>query len=195
MRGKVTQKQWIDRFDRLTTVSTYFWNKAEEHRNGADLLWHLLESETEIISAADLGTPGRSAPARFVHSPAILLSGLAVELLLKAIARILGLQVLHSHNLAKLADHVGINLSPDEKANIDALTESIVWQAKYPAPRKREEYESATEKFKALRQKKSGALPVFNTDPNRALNRANFHRLWNRLAILYWQAKEVVYEG
>ena len=92
------------------------------------------------------------------------------------------------HDLNQLRLDVGIPLSEDDEIILDALTEKIIWQAKYPAPKRAQNWPRAW----AIRDKQ--VRPFGNLRdmfiPGREISVANYNRLWQLFAGYYHKARE-----
>ena len=62
-------------------------------------------------------------------------AGLSIELLLKAIGKILSLPECYSHDLKILSERVGIRLSPEHSSIFEMSTHAIEWEGRYPVPK------------------------------------------------------------
>jgi hypothetical protein len=70
-----------------------------------------------------------------------MLCGLSFELIFKGVAVAKGNQPLYDHILTAHADSSGIDYSDKECSLLATLTESIIWDGKYPIPKKRDTLE------------------------------------------------------
>lgn len=127
-----------------------------------------------------------------VYSPSIPYyynAGLSLELLLKAIAIAQTKEFETNHRLVDLCKLVGIQLSKDQEATMELLSEIILWSGKYPIPKKEGQwdnyYDVILEKH-IVREQEGNVSRVI-------ANRARFPTLQNYLAL--WAMCESLYES
>ncbi|WP_218934526.1 HEPN domain-containing protein [Rosistilla ulvae] len=94
------------------SISTYWFNKANELRGAAELL----------------SDAGRSSCVFR------MLCGMALEALLKAISVESGQTPRRTHNLNQLARDAGIHYATEEQKLLQILSEAIIWDGRYPVP-------------------------------------------------------------
>ncbi|MBN2324541.1 MAG: HEPN domain-containing protein [Spirochaetes bacterium] len=116
-------------------------------------------------------------------------AGLSLELLLKAIAIAQEKEFETNHRLNDLCKIVGMELSKDQEATIELLSEIIVWSGRYPIPKKEGRwdnyYDVILEKHIVREQ---------DVNASRAIaNRARFPTLQNYLA--FWEKCESLFES
>lgn len=125
----------------------------------------------------------------------MLNAGLSIELLLKAIGKILGRPDQHSHGLKNLCQHVGIQVSGDVLVILDILTEAIYWSGRYPVPKSATDWEQASEKWSNAWSVQYGEGIKFRTRiPERLPNLSNYEMIWGDLQPYYWTAKKAIPE-
>ncbi len=132
-------------------------------------------SASEACFAADVPMP-----------IALMLQGLALELLSKAILVASGFAVPAIHDPCKLIqEHVGIPLDLDEAAVALYLGECVIWQGKYPTPRKPEAFDKFHDDyFEALKSRSSiGNHHYVRLNPDR--NPREIQAVWSRLVFEY----------
>lgn len=116
----------------------------------------------------------------------MMLCGMSLELLFKAIIVKKGLIVNDSsHDLLVQASSAGIEYSSKEKKLLRILTHSIVWQGRYPTPKK----EAPWDEFSKLVWENL----YTNVAPNGSIKRQNgaldwkgYGVLWSKAAQTYW---------
>ena len=67
-------------------------------------------------------------------------SGLALELVLKAIAIAKSMKFETNHRLNDLCELIGLKITRDQKYTLELLSELIVWSGRYPVPKKEEQW-------------------------------------------------------
>jgi hypothetical protein len=123
------------RFDRIKKMPRHWFEHSETLRLAATALWassnrDVSDSVVRVCGLADL-----KRPSVFVRPVFLMLCGLSLELLVKAIF----VAQRHEgppkgHNLLKLYELVGLKISGSEQALLDVLTGAIKWLGKYPVP-------------------------------------------------------------
>lgn len=135
-----------DVFQRRKDISTYYWNCASDLHAAALILGHAAKPDF-CMTAESLGLGKGLSLAVAISPPFRLNAGLSIELLLKAIGKILGRPEMPSHRLRDLCQHVGIQVSEDVMVILDILRESIYWSGRYPVPKSATDWEKALEKW------------------------------------------------
>jgi hypothetical protein len=149
----------------------YYFNKADD-----------LRESTEILMANG-GPPDTSS----------MLAGMALEVLLKGIARALDNPAKPTHRLTELAEHVGIAFTEDERVILDVMSEHIFWAGRYTAPRKAEDWIRVWE-LKNKQHKPYGSLADMEI-ASRAISTSTFRQLWAKFANCFHQARGSRYES
>jgi HEPN domain-containing protein len=171
VRGKIHVVNVINDFELRTKGLLNYWNCAERLLQSAKIIWD----------------------AKGPSDVAAMLIGMSMELLLKGIHVAFDKDFQKIHDLHKLCRTVGISVSEDESIILRALTESIYWASRYPAPSDWQRLFEATELFDQQRRQ-SGNLA--NRDiKERAISRENCERLWDLFADHYHRAREVRFES
>jgi hypothetical protein len=65
---------------------------------------------------------------------------MALEVLVKGIARAVDNPAGHTHSLSKLAEHVGIAITEDERVLLDVMSEHVYWAGRFTAPLNAEDW-------------------------------------------------------
>jgi hypothetical protein len=194
--GKVREINYSDAYERRKSVSTYYMNNANNLRSGALVIWFAIHDGK--LTPEDVGLGRGWSFSASLYPVFNLLAGLSIELILKAIAKILDRPDHHHHRLVELCENVGLTLTDDHVAILDILTEEIYWESRYPVPRLAEDWEAASKvrekQWKDVPNSSSG-LKFRTPDPNRSLNLENYNDIWAKLFGPYWRAKEKIYEG
>ena len=183
-----------DVFQRRKEISTYYWNCASDLHAASLILGHAVKPDF-CLTAENLGLGKGFSLAAAISPPFMLNAGLSIELLLKAIGKILGRPEKYSHHLNYLCQHVGIQVSDDVMVILDILTESINWSARYPVPKSATAWEELLEKWSNMWsvQQRAG-LRIRTQIPERLPNLSNYELIWNDLQSYYWTAKETIPE-
>ncbi len=116
----------------------WWFNKSSDLRACAGTLWLGTSSErsVEIVKALDLGEGFSITVAAWpVYQ---MLCGMSLELIFKAISVAMGNSVTHTHELVELARNAELIYSDEVKGILDVLTQSIIWEGRYPVPKKEE---------------------------------------------------------
>jgi hypothetical protein len=71
-----------------------------------------------------------------------MLCGMSIELLLKAVIVASAKQPESTHNLKKLASDAGVTYTSEQIDLLQILTESIVWDGRYPVPNKKVDWDN-----------------------------------------------------
>lgn len=98
----------------------------------------------------------------------MMLCGMSLELLYKAISVAKGNQVETHHKLIDLADSAGVEVDKQAKALLTELTEYVIWEGKYPVPK-----DNQKESF--FRK----SIPILNWD--------TFNMLWKDAIGIFFQ--------
>lgn len=160
-----------DHHHRMQNGMLYYWNKADD-----------LRKSTEILMAN--GAPRDNSS---------MLAGMATEVLLKGIACALDNPASNTHHLRKLADHVGIELTDDEKVLLDVMSEHIIWAGRYTAPKHETDWQKVWE-LQDKQRRKSGSLVDFE-NPSRTVAVGTFRQLWAKFASSFHQAHQSRFES
>lgn len=197
-QGKVRRVNLNDVFTRRQNISTYYWNCASDLHSGAQIIGYVLENKECKITPELLGLGSGFSFGASLIPVFRLLAGFSLELLLKAIAKILDRPHLTHHKLNQLRENVGITLNEHHIAILNALTEEIEWSSRYPTPKQNNAWEKAISIFENLRKKEplgKTTLSISTHWSERAINLENYDAIWAELSPLYWRAQEEIYEG
>jgi HEPN domain-containing protein len=69
-------------------------------------------------------------------------SGLALELVLKAIAIAKSIEFKTTHRLNDLCKLIGLKITKDQECTLELLSELIVWSGRYPVPKKEGQWDN-----------------------------------------------------
>jgi hypothetical protein len=156
--GKIQRIHMDDHQHRMENGLNYYLNRANDLRRSVEIL---------MVGGAPRGTSS-------------MLAGMALEVLLKGIARGLDRPAKPIHNLNDLASHVGIGVTQDERVILDAMSEHIYWAGRYPAPRKAEDWQRVW-RLRGEQIRSSGKLSEMEI-AERAITIGSFRRLWKKFA-------------
>ena len=114
-----------------------------------------------------------------------MLCGLALELLLKAIAVAKGQDPKPHHDSDGLATDVGVRLTDQQKELLKVYAAKVRWDGRYPVPKKAEDYANLAE---LERRVLFDEAPSGWRRPNNRLGWDSFEGLWNRVLADYEDA-------
>ena len=126
------------------------------------------------------------------HSPPIPYyynSGLAVELVLKAIAIARLMEFETTHRLNDLCKLIGLKLTKDQECTLELLSELVVWSGRYPVPKKEgqwDNYHDVVQEKHIVREREGNVGKTL-------ANRDRFPTLQNFLIL--WEAFEAEYSS
>lgn len=113
--------------------------------------------------------------------------GMSLEALIKAhcIAQGIENNKLGTHVLTDLANTAGLNLNKEENKILQILTEYIIWDGRYPIPKKATHLKNHSENVRATAfdKEKLGTIDIHK--PNGALDFDNLHKIWRKLSGSY----------
>jgi len=155
-------------------LSNYWINRAEALYRSAIVLYDSKNSDRIHL-----------------YDPCLLLAGLSIEVLTKAILvkrdqKFDESQFSH-HKINKLLAELGLDLGKDQFATIGFFEESIFWLSKYPEPKNVKEPDK---KIDSLWKKGTGP-GIFgkasSPDSQRWPYKENYVKIWRTLYQLYWE--------
>lgn len=164
-RGRELRRE----FARLNESELRWRNKADDLRLAAEAVW---ESR-------------KQGPVY------LMLCGMSLEALYKAIAVVRGKEVQHSHDLLGLAARAGLRVDVSEEGALELLTAAIVWDGRYPVPRKWRHLRGYRRLFHSVMSDRYlTASSVAILRPNSALDWEHFCRLWRGADNFFWEARD-----
>jgi HEPN domain-containing protein len=108
-------------------------------------------------------------------------SGLALELVLKAIAIAKSIKFETTHRLNELCKLIGLHISNDQECTLELLSEIIVWGGRYPVPKKEGQWSNyhdvVQEKHIVRKREGNVGSTLVNRDRFPTLN--NFLTIWS----------------
>ncbi len=124
-----------DDLKNLLSEPQYWINKAEALRASAGAIWYCQHSvqHTDINQA--LGTDPPIQISGDIWQVYRMLCGMSLELAYKASLIALGKDIKTTHNLVWLAEQVCFSLTQKEHGLLALLSECVIWQGRYPAPK------------------------------------------------------------
>ncbi len=113
----------------------WWFNKSSDFHASAGALWLSMDNSmaAHYVEKLNLGDGFRMSVA--VWPVFMMLCGMSLELIYKAISVAKGDQVKTHHKLIDLAQAAGIKIDNQAKAYLKELTEFIIWAGKYPVPK------------------------------------------------------------
>ncbi len=184
----MSSEDLLDSYSRREQVSTYWYNKSSDLRAAAGAVWASMYDVRSEKIVEELGL-GKGFDMKIATFPVyMMLCGLALELIYKAINVAKGNKPdTNSHNLNTLALTSGLSIDKEQRGLLDILSESIIWAGRYPVPKKRENLKHLSKlQTKHLFDKVPfGKLHILK--PNTALKWESFDRLWRDASEVYWQ--------
>jgi hypothetical protein len=168
----------LSRYEREEKLSIYRFNRASDLRGAAGAVWFAMEQkDTRIQDALDM----ESGYSFSIACPSVflMLCGLSLELLYKALIVERGGAVETVHKLRKLSLAAGLTMSEGDLALLDILTHYVVWAGKYPIPRSgEEEYKQLGEQIEASLYEPIPDLSIKIYRSNNRLDWADYSRIW-----------------
>lgn len=160
-------------FKDRTRIPTYWHNKSADLMSSARVLWKAME--------------GGSHAKITCYATYKMLFGMSIELLLKAhcvAQKIDNPRIQKTHNLAGIA---GIKLQKSDIKILDVLSEYVIWDGRYPAPKDANKLKRHWDNVRdtAYNREPLGNLKVLK--PNKAFDFDNLHRIWRRLSDDYFE--------
>ena len=118
----------------------WWYNKSSQLNASAAVVWHFgVANKVPDSMRKELGFPAGFCLDAGCFPVFPLLCGLAIETLLKGIIVLSGGKVEFKHNLVELAEATALELDEALKKKLRFLSENVIWDGKYPVP-KREEH-------------------------------------------------------
>ncbi len=116
-----------------------------------------------------------------------MLYGMSFELILKAIIVAKKLPVPHTHDLSKLLNKTELSFDDKTVKVLEVLSGSIVWDGRYPVPKREEDMNEYYRNIEAALYDKVLLGKLHIKKPNGALD-------WNRLDPLWHQLTNIFFE-
>jgi hypothetical protein len=134
MSATKSNRSNADRYQNRASAIWFWRHRSDELCEAAKLTWH----HSQIIDGS-----GQTVGITRLYQPSLLLFGLSLELLLKALliardsALIKGNRLdrkLMGHNLVALCGHASIACEQHEHKFLQRTQAAVIWTAKYPVP-------------------------------------------------------------
>jgi hypothetical protein len=175
-----------DIYERRKELAVYWYNKASDLRGAAGALWASMDDtrSNAIVEELGLGTNFKMKVATYpVYA---MLCGMSLELLYKAIVVAKGNEPnTKTHALTILASNAGISVTNQQIGLLKILSEYIIWNGRYPVPKKPEQMQSYIELKNEHLFNKIPLGKFIARSPNGALNWESFNKLWNEAHEVY----------
>jgi HEPN domain-containing protein len=179
----------MERYEREKSLSIYWANRANDLRGAAGAVWFAIENESKSDQIhKQLGF--ESGYSFSVACPAVfmMLCGLSLELLYKALIIEISNQPPAVHDLRRLSVLAQITMSADDLDLIDILTAHIKWAGKYPVPRgDKAEWDEHVERMDAALTDPVPDMCIRIVRRNERLYWDDYSRIWNVGATRYWE--------
>ncbi len=117
-------------------------------------------------------------------------AGLSIELGLKAIAVAKSIDFSKTHNLNKLVELSGMEITSDQETTLEMLSEIIIWAGRYPTPKNEDTWDKYNDEIKekiTIRSKKGHGGSVL-ANPLRFPTLENYHCIWSIINATYENA-------
>ncbi len=161
-------------YERKSTISRYWHNKACDLWASAKILWDAMENNSQARITS--------------HSTYLMLMGMSFEVLFKAHCVAQGIEndrLKNSHDLAEIAKIAGFSLSKEDNKILMVLSAFVVWDGRYPIPKKSSQFDQHGKNIEstAYDREKLGSLDILK--PNDTFEFDNLHILWRRYSDRY----------
>ncbi len=179
-------------------TAQYWYNKSSDLRASAGVLWLSMDDKITEEDVEQLNL-GKWFDMKVATSPVYrMLCGMSLELLYKSIVVANGEEPnTKSHFLFDLAKEAKVNVTNSEKGLLKILSESIIWEGRYPVPQEKQKQQM--DKLETLARthlfEKESIGNINILKPNKALNWESFNNLWNEAAKIYWTINSEIVDG
>ena len=178
----------MDYFSMRKQAPLCWFNKSSDLRASAGALWKSMRKDSSEILVEELGLGTQFSMPIAVWPVYLMLCGMSLELLFKAISVAKGHHVKTTHNLVKLADFAGVKTDNESKSILALLTESIIWEGKYPVPKdkQKESFYTANNLYNEVMYTKAQFHGCEYQKPTDALNWDCFNKIWLDASKTFW---------
>lgn len=180
--------KYMDFFELKKKAPLCWFNKSSDLRASAGALWLSMDKEqpSVLVNALGLGTHFNVSVA--VWPVYMMLCGLSLELLYKAISVAKGKTVANNHELIVLAELAGIKTDEQSQNVLSLLTESIYWDGKYPVPldKKKDSFLAFNNLYNDVMYKKGQFHGFECSESSDALRWISFNNLWLDASEEFW---------
>jgi hypothetical protein len=167
-------------FEHRKTIPQYWLNKSSDLRASAGVIWYGIHSKQSSSIVNELGLE-EGFSLQVATSPIFrMLCGLSLELMYKAICVAKRFNFGKTHALVDLGELAGLFFTEQEKGILTILTESVIWDSKYPVPteRNKDAFENLPELYRKYLFDEVNASTSFKIcRSNQALNWNSFDML------------------
>lgn len=178
-------------FSRRAKTPQYWFNKSSDLRSAAGALWYCMDRSRNLQVARELELGDGFSMAVATRPAYLMLCGLSLELIYKAILVAKGKVPPNQHDLLQLALDAGIATTLEQRQLLSLLTEQIYWAGKYPipVPRKHESIDDlATLSRKVFyEQHLIGTSPILHQKGNDPLGWQEFRLIWSTGSTVFWK--------
>lgn len=178
----------MDSFDRRKCAPLWWLNKSSDLRASAGALWLSMDEKQSDFFMGKLGLSEGFSISVAVWPVYMMLCGMSLELLFKAISVTKGDTVQTNHNLIDLAKAAGVKTDEKTKAILQLLTESVIWEGKYPVPKDRQKksFYTANNLYNEVMYTKDQFHGFEIQKPTHALHWESFNELWLKANKIFW---------
>ncbi len=179
----------MDSFDRQKNAPLSWLNKSSDLRASAGALFLSMSEEKSNFLVEKLHLGEGFCMAVAVYPVYLMLCGMSLELLYKAISVAKREQVLTTHNLIDLAYAAGIKTDGLTEPILKLLTESVIWEGKYPVPKDkyRKSFYTANNLYNEVMYQKGQLFGYEIQKPTRALDWESFNEIWLQAHKVFWE--------
>ncbi len=161
-------------FEMKSTISRYWHNKACDLWSSAKILWDAMENDSQARITS--------------HSTYLMLMGMSFEVLFKAHCVAQGIEderLKNTHELAEIARIAGFKLSKEDNKVLGVLSAFIVWDGRYPIPKKPAQLDQHSKNIESVAydKEKLGSLDILKQNDTFTFD--NLHKLWRRYSDRY----------
>jgi len=181
---------YFDDFIRYSESPQAWYWKAYHLMGAAGVLWASRGEQRSKELVEELGLDTEFSMGHAFRRPYLLLCGLSLELLFKAIVVAKGEKPdTKSHSLPELASKAGVQVTKKEEALLTILSKNVMWAGRYPVPS--EKAKGDIQKLASLESRhlwNSREVPggmLIELLPGTQLDWEHFHQLWKHADKLY----------
>ena len=174
------------------TIHRVVMNDPFQRYSGGLLYWSNKAGRLHDASLLLEGDPFDSHFESFA-----LLAGFSLELLIKGTLIGLGEKLPHTHNIVKLSDKAGLEVSSDDRKILKAFTVYTTWYSRYPAAKNAAEMEQGMEVIEG-QFPRSGRLDEIASKARTsivAVNATNYERLYKFYLDRFFEVQSSVFES
>lgn len=175
----------MERYERETNLSIYWFNRANDLRGAAGAVWFAIENDGKAINDF-LGMESGYSFSIACPSSFLMLCGLSLELIFKAILIEIGEKPPKTHNLRQLASQASVVMDNGDLELIEILADHVLWAGKYPIPTGgRTEWDQHVERMVSTLMSPIPGFSIKIIRPNHRLDWGGFERIWNIIYLHY----------